>query len=83
MSGVRVFTGVMTENAPELADIHDRSPVILAPEWHALLSLRHVFRIRLDRHGAKALLELHPPRLASNGCHPVNGCPMFRPSDGG
>ncbi|WP_375194872.1 SOS response-associated peptidase [Sphingobium sp.] len=29
-----VYTGVMTDNAPELIDIHDRSPVILDPqEW--------------------------------------------------
>jgi len=29
-----VFTGVMTDNAPELAHIHDRSPVILDPsDW--------------------------------------------------
>lgn len=34
-----VYTGVMTDNAPELAEIHDRSPVILAPEdWETWLS---------------------------------------------
>lgn len=34
-----VYTGVMTENAPELADIHDRSPVILDPaDWQAWLT---------------------------------------------
>lgn len=34
-----VYTCVMTDNAPELADIHDRSPVILAPEdWEAWLT---------------------------------------------
>ena len=33
-----VFTGVMTENCLELADIHDRSPVILDPEdWDTWL----------------------------------------------
>jgi putative SOS response-associated peptidase YedK len=33
------FTGVMTDNAPELAHIHDRSPVILDPEdWDTWLS---------------------------------------------
>lgn len=26
------YTGVMTDNAPELIDIHDRSPVIIDPE---------------------------------------------------
>ncbi|WP_432787964.1 SOS response-associated peptidase [Novosphingobium rhizosphaerae] len=34
-----VYTGVMTDNAPELASIHDRSPVILAREdWPAWLT---------------------------------------------
>lgn len=34
-----VFTAVMTDNAPELADIHDRSPLILAPEdWQTWLT---------------------------------------------
>lgn len=34
-----VFTGVMSDNAPELSDIHDRSPVILAPEdWQTWLT---------------------------------------------
>lgn len=33
-----VFTGVMTDNAPELADIHDRSPVIVDPQdWDTWL----------------------------------------------
>jgi putative SOS response-associated peptidase YedK len=32
------YTGVMTDNAPELADIHDRSPVILNPDdWDTWL----------------------------------------------
>jgi putative SOS response-associated peptidase YedK len=34
-----VYTCVMTDNAPELADIHDRSPIILAPEdWETWLT---------------------------------------------
>jgi len=34
-----VFTGVMTDAAPGLEHIHDRSPVILAPEdWHKWLT---------------------------------------------
>lgn len=34
-----VYTGVMTDNAPELSEIHDRSPVILAPQdWEAWLT---------------------------------------------
>lgn len=34
-----VYTGVMTDNAPELADIHDRSPVILDPQdWNTWLT---------------------------------------------
>ncbi|NML88775.1 hypothetical protein HHL26_06800 [Sphingobium sp. TB-6] len=33
-----VYTGVMTDNAPELCDIHDRSPVILdTQDWEAWL----------------------------------------------
>lgn len=33
-----VYTGVMTDNAPELAHIHDRSPVILDPaDWDTWL----------------------------------------------
>ena len=32
------YTGVMTDNAPELAYIHDRSPVILMPDqWKTWL----------------------------------------------
>lgn len=41
------YTGVMTENAPELASIHDRSPVILNPkDWDTWLSepLEELFR---------------------------------------
>ncbi len=35
----QVFTGVMTENAPELEHIHDRSPVILTPDqWKTWLT---------------------------------------------
>jgi putative SOS response-associated peptidase YedK len=35
----KVYTGVMTENAPELIDIHDRSPVIIDPEhWETWLN---------------------------------------------
>lgn len=34
-----VYTGVMTENAPELEHIHDRSPVILTPDqWQTWLT---------------------------------------------
>jgi|GEM_PF-187939 len=45
-----VYTGVMTDNAPELADIHDRSPVILAPEdWETWLSAPLDDLRRLDR----------------------------------
>jgi len=34
-----VYTGVMTDNAPELVDIHDRSPVILDPsDWDVWLN---------------------------------------------
>lgn len=35
------YTGVMTDNAPELIDIHDRSPVIIDPEhWDTWLTAR-------------------------------------------
>lgn len=45
-----VFTGVMTENAPELADIHDRSPVILDPaDWDAWLHAPLADLYRFDR----------------------------------
>jgi putative SOS response-associated peptidase YedK len=34
-----VYTGVMTDNAPELAHVHDRSPVILSPaDWNTWLT---------------------------------------------
>ncbi|MCE7797839.1 SOS response-associated peptidase family protein [Sphingobium sufflavum] len=34
-----VYTGVMTANAPELAHIHDRSPVIIDPvDWMTWLT---------------------------------------------
>ncbi len=34
------YTGVVTENAPELAHIHDRSPIILLPDkWEAWLTV--------------------------------------------
>jgi putative SOS response-associated peptidase YedK len=45
-----VFTSVMTDNAPELIDIHDRSPVILAPEdWQTWLSAPLDDLYRFDR----------------------------------
>ncbi len=45
-----VFTGVMTENAVELVDIHDRSPVILDPEdWQAWLNAPLADLYRFDR----------------------------------
>ena len=40
----------MTENAPEHAHIHDRSPVILEPDqWHAWLTLPLPSLYRFDR----------------------------------
>lgn len=45
-----VYTCVMTDNAPELADIHDRSPVILAPEdWETWLTAPLEELRRFDR----------------------------------
>lgn len=44
------YTGVMTDNAPELGDIHDRSPVILAPrEWATWLNAPLQDLYRFDR----------------------------------
>lgn len=45
-----VYTGVMTDNAPELADIHDRSPVILDPsDWDTWLHAPLEDLYRFDR----------------------------------
>ena len=45
-----VYTGVMTRNAPELASIHDRSPVILAREdWETWLNAPLADLQRFDR----------------------------------
>jgi putative SOS response-associated peptidase YedK len=44
------YTGVMTENAAELAAIHDRAPVILhADDWHAWLTAPLDELSRFDR----------------------------------
>lgn len=44
------YTGVMTDNAPELADIHDRSPVILDPaDWDIWLTAPFEDLYRFDR----------------------------------
>lgn len=44
------YTGVMTANAPELAHIHDRSPVILAPaDWNVWLTEPLDALYRFDR----------------------------------
>lgn len=45
-----VFTGVMTGNAPDLIDIHDRSPVIIDPEdWDFWLTAPLEELYRFDR----------------------------------
>lgn len=45
-----VFTGVMTDQAPELKDIHHRAPVILAPQdWQAWLTAPLEELYRFDR----------------------------------
>ena len=45
-----VYTGVMTANCAELAGIHDRSPVIIAPEdWEAWLTAPLSDLARFDR----------------------------------
>lgn len=45
-----VYTGVMTDNAPALAAIHDRSPVILAPpDWSDWLNAPLPELDRFDR----------------------------------
>lgn len=44
------YTGVMTDNVPELAEIHDRSPVILDPEdWQTWLTAPLADLARFDR----------------------------------
>lgn len=44
------YTGVMTGNAPELAHIHDRSPVILKPEeWETWLTAPLEELVQFDR----------------------------------
>lgn len=44
------YTGVMTDNAPELASIHDRSPVILdRADWHTWLTAPLEDLFRFDR----------------------------------
>ncbi len=44
------YTGVMTDNAPELAYIHDRSPVILEPEhWETWLTAPLAGLYQFDR----------------------------------
>lgn len=46
----RVSTGVMTDNAPEFAYIHDRSPVILDPQdWRTWLTAPLADLYRFDR----------------------------------
>ncbi|MCW2386945.1 MULTISPECIES: SOS response-associated peptidase [unclassified Sphingobium] len=46
----RCYTGVMTDNAPELADIHDRSPVILDPaDWETWLTAPLDMLYQFDR----------------------------------
>lgn len=46
----RVYTGVMTDNAPELIDIHDRSPVILGrDDWDTWLNAPLDELYRFDR----------------------------------
>lgn len=44
------YTGVMTDNCPEFADIHDRSPVILDPkDWHPWLTAPLADLYQFDR----------------------------------
>lgn len=44
------YTGVMTNAAPELANVHDRAPVILAPdEWESWLTMPFDDLYRFDR----------------------------------
>ncbi|WP_379489068.1 SOS response-associated peptidase [Novosphingobium soli] len=63
------YTGVMTENAPELYAVHDRSPVILAPEdWNAWLTEPLDALLRFDRPWpAKATVVSRTPVLWKDG----------------
>lgn len=55
-----VYTGVMTDNAPELSEIHDRSPVILDPEdWDTWLHapLADLYRFNSPYPAAAIVIE--------------------------
>ena len=55
-----VYTGVMTDNAPELIDIHDRSPVILDPEdWDTWLHapLEELYQFDQPYPGERLIVE--------------------------
>lgn len=55
-----VYTGVMTDNAPELAHVHDRSPVILAKEdWQTWLNAPLDDLYRFDRAWPAADVRVH------------------------
>lgn len=59
-----VYTAVMTANAPELAAIHDRSPVILAPEdWEAWLTAPLPDLARFDRPWPAADIAVTPTSI--------------------
>ena len=55
-----VYTGVMTDNAPELSDIHDRTPVILDPEdWDTWLHapLEELYQFDQPYPGERLIVE--------------------------
>lgn len=59
-----VYTGVMTDNAPELAAIHDRSPVIVAaPDWAGWLNAPLPDLVRFDRPWPAADTRVEPTRI--------------------
>ncbi len=70
----RVYTAVMTTNCAELAHIHDRSPVILAPQdWSNWLSAPLADLMRFDRPWpAEDMAVLETPVLWKDGGKPEN-----------
>lgn len=62
-----VYTGVMTDNAPELIDIHERSPVILDPaDWDTWLHapLEDLYQFDRPYPGERMVVE-HTDREAN------------------
>ena len=70
-----VYTGVMTDNAPELAHIHDRSPVIIDPsDWDTWLHAPLEELYQFDRpYPADRLLVNNTPEPWFKRAAPTSG----------